>query len=116
VRPSLSLSLLLHDLWDAVLTPTPARPLARSYVSRANPRDASRHTILGTQWYKPREFLAQMNVNLANGWGIVRTIVDLCFKQPEGKFVLMRDPMNVRPLSLSLFLPLSLGSPRAGWC
>ncbi|GAA5937996.1 hypothetical protein JCM3775_002423 [Rhodotorula graminis] len=71
-----------------------AEQMKMGYVSRANPRDSSRHTILGTQWYKPREFLAQMNVNLANGWGIVRTIVDLCFKQPEGKFVLMRDPMN----------------------
>ena len=26
-----------------------------------------------------------MNVNLATGWGVVRTIVDLVFKQPEGK-------------------------------
>ncbi|BGP37008.1 hypothetical protein JCM10450v2_000919 [Rhodotorula kratochvilovae] len=69
-----------------------AEQMKMGYVSRSNPRDASRHTILGTQWYKPREFLAQMNVNLANGWGIVRTIVDLCFKQPEGKFVLLRDP------------------------
>lgn len=57
-----------------------------------NPRDNSRHTILGTQWYKSRDFAAQMNVNLPNGWGIVRTIADLCFKQPEGKYVLMKDP------------------------
>lgn len=35
-----------------------------------------------------------MNVNLANGWGIVRTIVDLVMKQPQGdgKYCLMRDP------------------------
>lgn len=62
------------------------------YVSRANPRDSSRHTILGTQWYKPREFASQMNISLANGWGVVRTIADLCFKQPEGKYVLLKDP------------------------
>lgn len=66
------------------------------YVSRANPRDSSRHTILGTQWYKPREFASQMNISLANGWGIVRTIADLCFKQPEGKYVLLKDPNKVR--------------------
>lgn len=71
-------------------------PPHNSYVSRANPRDASRHTILGTQWYKPRDFAAQMNVNLANGWGIVRTIADLALKQPEGKYVLMKDPNKVR--------------------
>lgn len=33
-----------------------------------------------------------MNINLANGWGIVRTIADLCLKQPEGKYVLLKDP------------------------
>ncbi|BGP13144.1 hypothetical protein JCM10213_000278 [Rhodosporidiobolus nylandii] len=69
-----------------------AEQMKMGYISRATPRDASRHTILGSQWYKPREFAAQMNVNLANGWGIVRTIVDLARKQPEGKYVLMRDP------------------------
>ena len=33
-----------------------------------------------------------MNLNLANGWGIVRTIVDMCLKMPEGKYVLVKDP------------------------
>ncbi|BGP53288.1 hypothetical protein JCM8202_002613 [Rhodotorula sphaerocarpa] len=69
-----------------------AEQMKMGYISRANPRDASRHTILGSQWYKPRDFAGQMNVNLPNGWGIVRTIADLALKQPEGKYVLMRDP------------------------
>lgn len=69
------------------------------YISRVSPRDASRHVILGTQWYKPREFAAQINVNFSNGWGIVRTIADLVSKPKEGedgtgpaKFVLAKDP------------------------
>ena len=33
-----------------------------------------------------------MNLNLANGWGIVRTIVDMCLKMSEGKYVLVKDP------------------------
>ena len=67
----------------------------RRYISRASPKDDNRHVILGTQWYKPRDFAVQMNVNLANGWGIVRTIVDLVMKQGEGKFCLIRDPNSV---------------------
>jgi translation initiation factor 3 subunit D len=39
-----------------------------------------------------------MNVSLSNGWGIVRTIADLALKQPEGKYVLVKDPNNVRRL------------------
>lgn len=42
--------------------------------------------------YKPREFANQMNLALSNGWGIVRTIVDMCLKMPEGKYVLVKDP------------------------
>ncbi|KAI5796640.1 eukaryotic translation initiation factor 3 subunit D [Geopyxis carbonaria] len=62
------------------------------FVSRANPKDANRHVILGVVSFKPREFANQMNLNLSNGWGIVRTIVDLCMKMPEGKYVLVKDP------------------------
>lgn len=44
--------------------------------------------------YKPREFAAQMNLNLNNGWAIVRTFVDMVQKQGEqdGKFVIAKDP------------------------
>lgn len=63
-----------------------------SFVSRANPKDANRHVILGVVGYKPREFANQMNLNLSNGWGIVRTIVDMCLHMPEGKYVLVKDP------------------------
>jgi len=33
-----------------------------------------------------------MALNLNNGWGIVRTIVDMCLKMEEGKYVLVKDP------------------------
>ncbi|OZJ06253.1 hypothetical protein BZG36_00796 [Bifiguratus adelaidae] len=62
------------------------------YVSRANPKDNNRHVILGTQAYKPREFVTQMNISVNNGWGIVKAVVDMCFKLPEGKYVLVKDP------------------------
>ena len=62
------------------------------YISRANPKDTSRHMILGTSWLKPRELAAQMAVNLSNGWGIVRTVADLARKAEQGKYVLLKDP------------------------
>lgn len=33
-----------------------------------------------------------MNLNIANGWGIVRTIVDMVLKMDDGKYVLVKDP------------------------
>jgi translation initiation factor 3 subunit D len=72
------------------------------YISRANPRDNTRHVILSTASVRPAEFAAQLNVSLANGWGIVRTVTDLCMKMPEGKYVLVKDPNKVRPGSLTV--------------
>ena len=67
------------------------------FVSRANPKSNSNHVVLGVVGYKPREFATQMNLGLANGWGIVRTIVDLVktlSAESEGdkKYVLVKDP------------------------
>ncbi|KAK0520870.1 hypothetical protein OC834_006873 [Tilletia horrida] len=81
------------------------------YISRANPRDASRHAILGTQWFKPKDFAAQMNLSLSNGFGIVRTLVDLVRKRAaedgggEAKYVLVKDPN--KPLVKLYSVPLS---------
>jgi translation initiation factor 3 subunit D len=44
--------------------------------------------------WKPRDFANQMNLSLSNGWGIVRTIADMCLKAGEdtSRFVLVKDP------------------------
>ncbi|KAI0268148.1 translation initiation factor eIF-3 subunit D [Gloeopeniophorella convolvens] len=69
-----------------------AEQMKIGYVSRANPRDNTRHVILSTASMRPIDFAAQLNISLANGWGIVRTVADLCMKMPEGKYVLIKDP------------------------
>jgi len=62
------------------------------YVSRANPRDNSRHVTLSTATMRPMDFAGQLNVSLSNGWGIVRMIADKVMKMPEGKYLLIKDP------------------------
>ncbi|KAF9898917.1 hypothetical protein BX616_003457 [Lobosporangium transversale] len=66
--------------------------LKLGFVSRTNPKDASRHAILGTQICRPKEFATQMSLQITNGWGIVKTVVDLALKLPDGKYVLVKDP------------------------
>lgn len=61
-------------------------------MSRVNRKDNTRHAILGAVGYKPREFANQMNLSLSNGWGIVRTIVDMTRAMSDGKYVLVKDP------------------------
>ncbi|CAF3699119.1 unnamed protein product, partial [Adineta steineri] len=64
------------------------------YVSRQNFKDASRHTILGMQNFKPQEFATQMALNMDNGWGIVRALVDLFMGKPDGRYLITKDPMK----------------------
>lgn len=62
------------------------------YVSRAHVRDSSKHVILGTQQFKPHEFATQINLSMDNAWAILRCIVDICMKQKDGKYLIMKDP------------------------
>ena len=59
-------------------------------------RDSTKHVILGTEQFKPSEFATQINLNMDNGWGILRCIVDICMKLDDGKYLLLRDPNKVR--------------------
>jgi translation initiation factor 3 subunit D len=62
------------------------------YVSRQHVRDSTRHVILGTQQFKPTEFAMQINLSMENGWGVLRMLIDVCMKLPDGKYLLMKDP------------------------
>jgi hypothetical protein len=51
----------------------------------AGPKDNSNHIVLGTQTSKPKDLAGQMSLNPDHCWGIVRALVDMLMKQPEGE-------------------------------
>jgi translation initiation factor 3 subunit D len=62
-------------------------------VSRAHSKDRHHHTVLGMLTLKPEDFAKQLNLSLDNGWGIVKTFVDLFYRKlQDGTYVLMKDP------------------------
>ncbi|KAG2221654.1 hypothetical protein INT45_001179 [Circinella minor] len=69
-----------------------AEQLKLGYVARQDPKNNNRHVVLGTQAYKPKDFAAQMNLSLTNGWGIVKAVADMCLQLPEGQYILLKDP------------------------
>ena len=69
-----------------------ASTIKLGFVSRLNPKSQSQHVVLGTQFYKPREFGTQINLNVKNSWGILKTVIDACMKMEDGTFVLLKDP------------------------
>ena len=69
--------------------------LPPSYVSRQHPVDPKTHHILGVQQVKPAELADQMMLDVPNAWGILHAIIDACLEQPEGKYLILKDPNQV---------------------
>ncbi|CAK0760799.1 hypothetical protein CVIRNUC_002801 [Coccomyxa viridis] len=78
--------------WTAAALISGADMIKLGYVSRVHMRDNFHHAVLGTQVMKPKDFAQQINLNMDNCWGIVRALVDLCMKQEDGKYLLVKDP------------------------
>lgn len=78
--------------WTTEALLSGADQLRIGFVSRATPKDKNKHTVLGNVQFKPKEFAGQMNLNLGNGWGIIKTFVDLVLKYDDGKYVMVKDP------------------------
>lgn len=78
--------------WTAQSILSGADQMKIGFVSRAIPKNAHDHQILGTQFYRPKDFAQQITLNEGNMWGIMRMFINLFNDQPEGKYVIMRDP------------------------
>ncbi|KAI8912634.1 translation initiation factor eIF-3, subunit D [Gorgonomyces haynaldii] len=79
--------------WTTEAILSGADQLRLGFVSRVNPRERKRHTVLGTAVYKPTDFATQIGLNVHNGWGIAKAFIDLCYERlGDGKFVLVKDP------------------------
>jgi len=78
--------------WTAQALLAGAEQINIGFVSRVNAKDSFNHTILGTQFYKTKEFTSQINLNVKNMWGILKYLFDMFSKLPNGKYVLLKDP------------------------
>jgi len=78
--------------WTAQSMLAGASQMKIGFVSRINPKNAYEHTVLATQTYRPADFASQMTLEMGSMWGIFRLFVKLLSDQPEGKYVIMRDP------------------------
>jgi len=78
--------------WTAQSILAGADQMKIGFVSRNAPKNAYEHQILATQFYRPKDFATQITLNEGNMWGIMRMFINLFKEQPEGKYVIMRDP------------------------
>ncbi len=78
--------------WTAQSLLAGADQMKIGFVSRAAPKNPYEHVILATEFYRPKDFAAQITLSEAQMWGMIRFFVQLLQKQETGKYVLLRDP------------------------
>merc|ERR1719410_3127559 len=78
--------------WTAQSLLAGAHQMKIGFVSRISPKNNYEHVILATQFYRPKDFAAQITLNVGNMWGIIKMLVELIRKMEEGKYVFMREP------------------------
>lgn len=78
--------------WTAQAILSGAHQMKIGYVSRMNSSNNDDHTILATQFFKPKDLAQQINLSITNVWGIVKMICELLLSKPDGKYVLLKDP------------------------
>jgi translation initiation factor 3 subunit D len=67
-----------------------------AYVSRATPKDRIRHELLALQDLEPHELAVQMSLDSANGFGILKALVDLLCQREGTGVTILRDPIKVK--------------------
>ncbi|EGD73395.1 hypothetical protein PTSG_05090 [Salpingoeca rosetta] len=70
------------------------RELKMGFVSRASPNSATKHEILTVQPHATAKLAKQLAINMQNGWGIVRSLVDLLLDQEDGDYLIFKDPLK----------------------
>lgn len=78
--------------WTAQSLLAGADQMKIGFVSRSSPKNAYEHVILGTKFYRPKDFAQQINVSQGQMWGMIRMFINMMKTKKEGKYVLMRDP------------------------
>lgn len=64
------------------------------WVTRASPKDNTRHTIIGVTTFDTQAFTTSVRIPRTQLWGTLKTILDFVCEQEEGKYILLRDPMR----------------------
>ena len=70
------------------------------FATRVFPKDPTRgHSLLNVQTFKPDLFASQLNLNMNQCWGILKSWVEIFLAEEDGMFVIYRDP-NVPKIKL----------------
>jgi len=78
--------------WTAQAVLGGVEALKLGYVTRVHHKDNTRHAVIGTQTFKPKDFAAQINLKAESCWGIIHAFLDIFAKMQDGTYLIFKDP------------------------
>ena len=66
------------------------------YVCREHPNATDKHQLVYVEKKRTQLWMNDLNLSYANCWGVFKSVLDAIRKEPDGKYVLIKDP--VKPL------------------
>lgn len=65
-----------------------------AYVCREHPNATDKHHLVYVQKIRVQTLMQDLNLSYSNCWGVFKSVVDAIRKEPDGKYVLIKDPMK----------------------
>jgi translation initiation factor 3 subunit D len=78
--------------WTAQAVLSGVDELKLGFVSRIHSKDREKHEVLKTQTHKIRPFAQSLNIKISELWGTLKFLVDAFLEQPDGLYLLLKDP------------------------
>lgn len=78
--------------WTVQALLSGSKALKIGFVSRVNAKEKTNHEIVGVLSGAPTQFATQLNLQMQNGWGIVRSLINIITSLEDGKYAILRDP------------------------
>jgi translation initiation factor 3 subunit D len=78
--------------WTAQAVLAGADGIRVGFVARQSPKNPSSHVLLGTNYYRTKDFASSINLNMNNAWGIIKALLISFAKLGDGKFLFLKDP------------------------
>jgi hypothetical protein len=82
--------------WTAQALLSGADEMKIGYVTRTSARESKAHAVLGVQRYKAVDLAQQLNLEAGRMWGTLRRLSEAVLDMPDGKYLLIKEPNEVR--------------------
>lgn len=90
--------------WTAQALLSGADEMKIGYVTRTSARESKAHAVLGVQRYKAMDLAQQLNLEAGRMWGTLRRLSEAVLEMPDGKYLLIKEPNEVRVSQCALVL------------